>query len=251
MVAKRIIPCLDVLNGFTVKGTNFNNIRQVGNPVEMGRVYAEQGADELVYLDINASYEGRGAFRKLVKNIASGINIPFTVGGGISTLDDAWALLDYGADKVSINSSALEIPSLIDEIAGKFGSQFVVVAIDAIEKEGVWNVMKKGGRYNANRELFEWSLEACERGAGEILFTSIGNDGTRDGFACRVISELSTKLQVPVIASGGAGSKKHFADVFNEGCADAALAASVFHSGEISILSLKRWLLDIGINVRI
>ena len=251
MVAKRIIPCLDVLNGATVKGVNFTDLRKVGDPVEMGKFYADEGADELVYLDINASYQGRGAFRKLVSRIASGINIPFTVGGGIASLEDARALLDYGADKVSINTSALNNPGLIDDIAGKFGSQFVVVAIDALEVDGVWRVMKMGGRYTAERELFEWANEACERGAGEILFTSIGNDGTCRGFACSTIAKLSSRLPVPVIASGGAGAEEHFADVFNYGYADAALAASVFHSGAISIGSLKRYMEDKGINVRI
>lgn len=251
MVTKRIIPCLDVLDGKTVKGVNFTNLREMGDPVEMGRFYASEGADELVYLDISASYEGRGTFRSLVSRIAGGINIPFTVGGGISSADDASALLDSGADKVSINTSALENPALIDKIAQKFGSQFVVVAIDAVETDGVWHVMKKGGRFAANRELFEWSKEACRRGAGEILFTSVGHDGTRGGFACNTLSLLSTMLPVPIIASGGAGNMNHFAHVFNEGKADAALAASVFHSGEIPIPKLKRWLIEQGINVRV
>lgn len=251
MVTKRIIPCLDVLDGKTVKGVNFINIREMGNPVEMGRFYACEGADELVYLDISASYEGRGTFRSLVSRIARGINIPFTVGGGISSADDASALLDSGADKVSINTSAIENPVLIDKIAKKFGSQFVVVAIDAVETDGVWRVMKKGGRIATNRELFEWSKEASMRGAGEILFTSVGHDGTRGGFACNTLSSLGTTLSVPVIASGGAGNMNHFARVFNEGKADAALAASVFHSGEIPIPNLKRWLTEQGINVRV
>ncbi len=251
MVAKRIIPCLDVLDGMTVKGVNFKNLREIGDPVEMGRFYANEGADELVYLDINASYEGRGAFLSLVSKIAGGINIPFTVGGGISSLDDASALLDYGADKVSINTSALEKPYLIDEIARKYGSQFIVVAIDAKEEDGVWRVLKKGGRDDAGRELFEWATEASERGAGEILFTSVGNDGTRNGFACKAIARLSQMLTIPVIASGGAGKEEHFADVFNYGYADAALAASIFHDGDISIKALKGWLRDNGVNVRI
>ncbi|MDD4058994.1 MAG: imidazole glycerol phosphate synthase subunit HisF [Bacteroidales bacterium] len=251
MVAKRIIPCLDVLDGITVKGVNFINIIEIGDPVEMGRFYAEEGADELVYLDINASYEGRGAFHNLVSRIASGINIPFTVGGGITSLEEASALLDFGADKVSINTSALENPGLIDKIAAKYGSQFIVVAIDAVEESGQWRVLKKGGRYDAKRELFEWAKEACERGAGEILFTSVGNDGTRDGFACNTIAKLSRGLPVPVIASGGAGCKEDFADVFSDGYADAALAASVFHNGDISINLLKRWLNEKNINVRI
>jgi len=251
MVRKRIIPCLDVLDGKTVKGVNFVNLTEMGDPVEMGRFYTEQGADELVYLDISASYEGRGTFRNLVSRIAKGINIPFTVGGGISSEDDAWALLDAGADKVSVNTSALENPALIDKIASKFGSQFIVVAVDAVDRNGIWQVLKKGGRFEAGRELAEWSKEACSRGAGEILFTSVGRDGTRAGFACNTLSLLSTILPVPVIASGGAGNKSHFADVFNEGKADAALAASVFHSGEISIPELKKWLCGQGIEVRI
>lgn len=251
MVKKRIIPCLDVLDGKTVKGVNFINLREMGDPVEMGRFYAEQGADELVYLDISASYEGRGTFRNLVSRIAKGINIPFTVGGGISSADDASALLDSGADKVSVNTSALENPDLIDKIASKFGSQFIVVAVDALERDGLWQVMKKGGRYAANRELFEWSEEACSRGAGEILFTSVGHDGTRGGFACSTLSLLSSMLPVPVIASGGAGNMSHFAQVFSDGKADAALAASVFHSGEIPVPVLKKWLDSQGINVRI
>ena len=251
MVRKRIIPCLDVLDGKTVKGVNFINLREMGDPVEMGRYYAEQGADELVYLDISASYEGRGTFRNLVSRIAKGINIPFTVGGGISSADDASALLDSGADKVSVNTSALENPDLIDKIASKFGSQFIVVAVDALERDGLWQVMKKGGRYAANRELFEWSKEACSRGAGEILFTSVGHDGTRGGFACSTLSLLSSMLPVPVIASGGAGNMSHFAQVFSDGKADAALAASVFHSGEIAIPVLKKWLDSQGIDVRI
>lgn len=251
MVRKRIIPCLDVLDGKTVKGVNFINLREMGDPVEMGRFYTEQGADELVYLDISASYEGRGTFRNLVSRIAKGINIPFTVGGGISSADDASALLDSGADKVSVNTSALENPDLIDKIASKFGSQFIVVAVDALERDGLWQVMKKGGRYAANRELFEWSKEACSRGAGEILFTSVGHDGTRGGFACSTLSLLSSMLPVPVIASGGAGNMSHFAQVFSDGKADAALAASVFHSGEIAIPVLKKWLDSQGIDVRI
>lgn len=251
MVRKRIIPCLDVLGGKTVKGVNFVNLTEMGDPVDMGRFYAEQGADELVYLDISASYEGRGSFRNLVSRIAKGVNIPFTVGGGISSADDASALLDAGADKVSVNTSALENPALIDKIASKFGSQFIVVAVDAVEKDGFWQVMKKGGRFYADRELFEWSEEACSRGAGEILFTSVGHDGTRAGFACSTLSLLSTMLPVPVIASGGAGTMSHFADVFYEGKADAALAASVFHSGEIPVPELKRWLAGQGISVRL
>ena len=251
MVRKRIIPCLDVLDGKTVKGVNFINLREMGDPVEMGRFYAEQGADELVYLDISASYEGRGTFRNLVSRIAKGINIPFTVGGGISSADDASALLDSGADKVSVNTSALENPDLIDKIASKFGSQFIVVAVDALERDGLWQVMKKGGRFETGRDLYGWAEEACNRGAGEILFTSVGHDGTRGGFACDSLSKLSTFLPVPVIASGGAGEMSHFAHVFNEGKADAALAASVFHSGEIAIPELKRWLAGQGIDVRI
>jgi cyclase len=251
MVAKRIIPCLDVLNGRTVKGINFINLREIGDPVEMGRFYAENGADELVYLDIDASYQGRGAFLSLVRKIAAGVKIPFTVGGGISSLEDASALLDNGADKVSINSSALENPRLIDDIALKYGSQFVVVAIDALESAGVWRVLTKGGRYKTNRELFGWAKEVAERGAGEILFTSVGNDGTHKGYACDSTARLGGMINIPIIASGGAGEMSHFADVFICGEADASLAASVFHNGSITIGSLKRYLKDRGINVRV
>lgn len=251
MLAKRIIPCLDIKDGQTVKGVNFINIRNVGDPVEMGALYAEQGADELVFLDITATHEGRKTFVDLVKKIAREINIPFTVGGGISELRDAEALLSAGADKISINSSAVKNPQLIDELARNFGSQFVVLAIDAHgDEEGHWTVTVNGGRMRTDKELFSWAREGEERGAGEILFTSMNHDGTKNGFACDELARLSEMLQIPVIASGGAGSMEHFAEVFTRGKADAGLAASIFHFREITIPGLKRYLTEQGIVVR-
>lgn len=251
MLAKRIIPCLDIKDGQTVKGVNFINIRNVGDPVEMGALYAEQGADELVFLDITATHEGRKTFVDLVKKIAREINIPFTVGGGISELRDAEALLSAGADKISINSSAVKNPQLIDELARNFGSQFVVLAIDAHgDEEGHWTVTVNGGRIRTDKELFSWAREGEERGAGEILFTSMNHDGTKNGFACDELARLSEMLQIPVIASGGAGSMEHFAEVFTRGKADAGLAASIFHFREITIPGLKRYLTEQGIVVR-
>ena len=251
MVAKRVIPCLDVKNGRTVKGVNFLGLRDVGDPVELGAVYAAQGADELVYLDISASHEGRKTFVELVRRIAEGINIPFTVGGGISSLDDASRMLDAGADKISINSAAIADPSLIGKIAGKYGNQFVVCAIDAKCLDGVWRATTHGGRKMTDKELMSWAKEAQERGAGEILFTSMDHDGTKGGYPCEIYARLSEELSIPVIASGGAGSSKDIADVLTIGRADAALAASIFHFREISISELKKELFDRNINVRL
>ena len=251
MLAKRIIPCLDIKDGQTVKGTNFVNLREAGDPVEMGKAYSEQGADELVYLDITASHEGRKTFTQLVTRIAQEINIPFTVGGGINELADVDRLLNAGADKVSINSAALRRPEFIDEIARHFGSQVCVVAIDAKQTENGWNCYLNGGRIETERNLFDWAKEANERGAGEILFTSMNHDGVKNGYANEALRQLSDTLSIPVIASGGAGNIEHFRDTFIDGHSDAALAASVFHFGEISIPSLKKYLKEEGISIRI
>ena len=252
MVAKRIIPCLDVKEGRTVKGINFVGLQDVGDPVELGAYYSACGADELVYLDISATREGRGTFTELVKKISGRINIPFTVGGGISSLDDASRLLDAGADKISINSSAIANPSLIDAIAGKYGNQFVVVAIDAqLFPDGRWMATTHGGSKPSDKELFSWALEAQERGAGEILFTSMDHDGTRAGYPCETFAKLSEVISIPIIASGGAGCMQDIADVLSAGRADAALAASIFHYGEIGIRELKEQLLAQGIEVRL
>lgn len=250
MLAKRIVPCLDIKDGQTVKGTNFVNLRQAGDPVELGQAYSQQGADELVYLDITASHEGRKTFTDLVRRIAATINIPFTVGGGINELSDVDRLLNAGADKVSINSAALRRPELIDEIARHFGSQVCVVAIDAKETEEGWNCYLNGGRIPAGRGLFDWAREANERGAGEILFTSMNHDGVKTGFANEALARLADEVSIPVIASGGAGTMEHFRDAFLQGKADAALAASVFHFGEIGIPELKSYLCAQGIEVR-
>lgn len=251
MLAKRIIPCLDIKNGQTVKGTNFINLREAGDPVELGQLYSEQGADELVYLDITASHEGRKTFTDLVKRIAACINIPFTVGGGIHELSDVECLLNAGADKVSVNSAAIRNPQLIDDIAQHFGSQVCVVAIDARQTEKGWKCYLNGGRVETEKDLFNWAHEANERGAGEILFTSMDHDGVKNGYANKALAILSDTLTIPVIASGGAGNKQHFKDAFTQGKADAALAASVFHFGEIPIPELKAYLHTEGINVRI
>ena len=250
MLAKRIVPCLDIKDGQTVKGTNFVNLRQAGDPVELGQAYSLQGADELVYLDITASHEGRKTFTDLVRRIAATINIPFTVGGGINELSDVDRLLNAGADKVSINSAALRHPELIDEIARHFGSQVCVVAIDAKETEEGWNCYLNGGRIPAGRGLFDWAREANNRGAGEILFTSMNHDGVKTGFANEALARLADEVSIPVIASGGAGTMEHFRDAFLQGKADAALAASVFHFGEIGIPELKSYLCAQGIEVR-
>lgn len=251
MLAKRIIPCLDIKDGQTVKGTNFVNLRQAGDPVELGKTYSEQGADELVYLDITASHEGRKTFTELVRRIAAEISIPFTVGGGIHELQDVDRLLNAGADKVSINSAAIRNPELVDDIARHFGSQVCVVAIDARQTETGWKCYLNGGRVETDRYLMEWAREVNDRGAGEILFTSMDHDGVKTGYANQALAELSGLLSIPVIASGGAGKKEHFRDAFLEGKADAALAASVFHFGEIPIPELKHYLCNEGINVRL
>lgn len=250
-LAKRIIPCLDVKDGQTVKGTNFVDLRQAGDPVLLGKAYSKAGADELVFLDITASHEGRKTFTEMVSRVAAEINIPFTVGGGINALDDVKRLLGAGADKVSVNSAALRNPSLIDEISGHFGSQVCVCAIDAHQEDGGWYCYLNGGRIRTERQLLEWALEAQDRGAGEILFTSMNHDGVKTGFANEALAMLSDELNIPVIASGGAGKKEHFLDAFRIGKADAALAASVFHFGEIPIPELKEYLQREGINVRI
>jgi cyclase len=252
MLAKRIVPCLDVKDGTTVKGINFVNFRDAGDPVELGKLYSEQGADELVYLDITASHEGRKTFLDLVRRVAANISIPFTVGGGINELKDVDALLNAGADKVSVNSAAIRRPELIEEIAKNFGSQVCVVAIDANPIKGTleWLCYLNGGRIPTDKNLFTWAKEAENRGAGEILFTSMKHDGVKAGYANEALRTLSLSLGIPIIASGGAGEKEHFRDVFIKGKADAALAASVFHFGEIKIKELKRYLNGEGIIVR-
>ena len=250
MLAKRIVPCLDIRDGKTVKGVNFLNVKDVGDPVELGAEYARQGADELVFLDITASHEKRKTLKDLVERIAKHINIPFTVGGGVSELADAEALLAAGADKLSINSAVVRNPKLIDEIALNFGSQFCVVAIDAKFENGTWTIYVNGGRIPTDRELFEWAKEAEERGAGEILFTSMNHDGTKKGFANEALASLSDILSIPIIASGGAGNMDHYVDVFTKGKADAGLAASIFHFKEISVPQLKNYLKKHNINVR-
>jgi len=251
MITKRIIPCLDIKNGRTVKGTNFVNLRDAGDPVELAKVYSETGADELVFLDISATEERRKTLSDLVLRVASQVNIPFTVGGGISSVEDVDILLQNGADKVSINSSAVKRPELINELAAKFGSQCVVVAIDAKHIDGQWVVHLVGGKVPTELNLFDWAKEVEQRGAGEILFTSMDNDGTKDGFANDALARLSEDLNIPIIASGGAGNVQHFADTFTEGKADAALAASVFHFKEIEIPALKKELKAQGIPVRL
>ncbi len=251
MLAKRIIPCLDIKDGTTVKGINFLGLRNVGDPVELGQKYAAEGADELVYLDISATNEGRKTFAELVTRIAEGIDIPFTVGGGISSVDDAGRLLLAGADKVTVNSAAVRRPELVDEIAGRYGSQFIVVAIDAKTIDGQWVVTTHGGKRLSERELFSWAKEAQERGAGEILFTSMDHDGTKSGYPCETYARLCDMLSIPVVASGGAGSVEDIAEVLTVGKADAALAASIFHYGEIPIPVLKRELDKKGINIRL
>ena len=251
MLAKRIIPCLDIKDGTTVKGINFVGLQQVGDPVELGKKYADEGADELVYLDISASLEGRKTFTELVTRIAQRINIPFTVGGGISTIEDAERLLHAGADKVSINTAAVLNPGLIDQIAAKYGNQFVVAAIDAKQVDGKWVVTTHGGSRFTDKELYTWAKEVQDRGAGEILFTSMDHDGTKNGYPCETYARLNEILSIPVIASGGAGTVAHIAEVLTDGKADAALAASIFHYGEIPIPVLKRELDKLNIPVRL
>ena len=251
MLTKRIIPCLDIKDGRTVKGINFVNIRDAGDPVELGAVYAKQGADELVFLDISATNEERKTFASLVREIAKYINIPFTVGGGISSVSDVAPLLESGADKVSINSAAVRNPQLIDELARAFGSQCIVLAIDARKMGNQWVVHTHGGKKPTDKKLFSWAKEGQERGAGEILFTSMDHDGTKQGFAIDALNKLHQLLNIPVIASGGAGNPEHFIDAFVLGNADAALAASIFHFGEIKVPDLKSHLSKKGINVRL
>lgn len=250
-LAKRIIPCLDVKNGETVKGTNFVHLRSAGDPVELGKAYSNAGADELVFLDITASFEGRKTFTDMVSRVAAEINIPFTVGGGINEMNDIDRLLNAGADKISINSAAIRHPGLIEQIAQHYGSQVCVCAIDARYDKDGWFCYVKGGRERTELNLFDWAKEAADRGAGEILFTSMNHDGVQKGFANDALARLADELTIPVIASGGAGTKEHFKDAFIKGKADAALAASVFHFGTIKIPDLKLYLREEGINVRI
>ncbi|MDG1038528.1 MAG: imidazole glycerol phosphate synthase subunit HisF [Polaribacter sp.] len=251
MLTKRIIPCLDIKNGRTVKGVNFVNLIDAGDPVILAKQYAELGADELVFLDISATLEGRKTMLEMVLKVAEQVNIPFTVGGGISSIKDVDALLKCGADKISINSSAVKRRELVNELSNKFGSQCVVVAIDAKQIDGEWMVHLAGGTIPTALNLFDWAKEVESRGAGEILFTSMNNDGTKAGFANEALAKLSTELNIPIIASGGAGTVQHFTDTFIEGKADAALAASVFHFGEIPILELKQELKKNNIPIRI
>ena len=251
MLAKRIIPCLDIKDGRTVKGVNFVDLRDAGDPVELAEIYSEEGADELVFLDISATEQKRKTLAELVYHVAEKVNIPFTVGGGISSVEDVDVLLQNGADKVSINSSAVKNPQLINDLVAKFGSQCIVVAIDAKKIDGEWLVHLVGGKVPTERKLFEWAREVEERGAGEILFTSMDHDGTKGGFANGALARLSTQLNIPIIASGGAGNIQHFADTFTVGKADAALAASVFHFKEIEIGILKEELKKNGIAVRL
>jgi cyclase len=251
MLSKRIIPCLDIKDGRTVKGVNFVNIRDAGDPVELAALYAQQGADELVFLDISATDEGRKTFASLVKDIARHINIPFTVGGGISSVADVAPLLEAGADKVSINSAAVRDPNLIDELSKAFGSQCVVLAIDARKVDNQWIVHTHGGKQPTEKKLFSWAKEGQSRGAGEILFTSMDHDGTKKGFAIDALSKLHDLLTIPVIASGGAGEAGHFMEVFILGKSDAALAASIFHFGEVKIPDLKLYLKQKQIDIRL
>ena len=251
MLTKRIVPCLDIKDGRTVKGVNFVDLRDAGDPVELAQRYAKEGADELVFLDISATEQKRKTLAAMVYNVAEKLNIPFTVGGGISAVEDVDILLKNGADKISINSSAVKRPDLINELAAKFGSQCIVVAIDAKQIEGNWKVHLVGGKVPTELNLFEWAKEVELRGAGEILFTSMDHDGTKNGFANEALARLSDELNIPIIASGGAGTMQHFADTFINGRADAALAASVFHFKEIEIRDLKNQLKKDGIPVRI
>lgn len=251
MLTKRIISCLDIKNGRTVKGVNFVDLKDAGDPVELAKKYAETGADELVFLDISATEERRATLIDLVRKVAAAINIPFTVGGGISSVADVDVLLRNGADKISINSSAVKNPDLINEIAAKYGSQCVVVAIDAKQIDGDWIVHLVGGKVPTELNLFDWAKEVEQRGAGEILFTSMNNDGTKNGFANEALAKLSEIVNIPIIASGGAGTMEHFAETFINGKADAALAASVFHYQEIEIPELKQFLKDKNIAIRV
>ena len=251
MLAKRIIPCLDIKNGRTVKGVNFLNLRDAGDPVALAKQYAENGADELVFLDISATLESRSTTIEMVRNVAEQIDIPFTVGGGVSTKEGVESLLKSGADKVGVNSAAIKRPELINELSNAFGNQCIVVAIDAKEVDGKWLVHLAGGTIPTDLDLFEWAKEVESRGAGEILFTSMNNDGVKTGFANEALAQLSETVNIPIIASGGAGTMQHFVEVFKEGKADAALAASVFHFGEIAINDLKKELQTNQINIRL
>jgi cyclase len=250
MLTKRIIPCLDVMNGRTVKGVNFENLRDAGDAVELGALYAAQGADELVFLDITATHEKRKTLTELVRNVSAAINIPFTVGGGISSIEDVRTVLMNGADKVSINSAAVRNPQLINELSREFGNQCIVLAVDVKFEAGEWSVFLNGGKIPSGFNAQEWIREAVDRGAGEILLTSMNNDGMKNGFAVELTKEISEMVSVPVIASGGAGSMEDFLDVFANGKADAALAASIFHFREIEIAPLKNYLMANGIAVR-
>jgi cyclase len=250
MLAKRIIPCLDIKDGRTVKGVNFVDLKDAGDPVELGKKYCDEGADELVFLDITATHEKRKTLAALAKNIAQHLNIPFTIGGGISSVNDASHLLEAGADKISVNSAAVKNPDLINQLAYTFGNQFVVVAIDAKQINGEWFVYLNGGRLATDIPLFQWAKEAENRGAGEILFTSMDHDGTKNGFACQALAEMSDLVGIPIIASGGAGNIDHFSEVFTVGKADAGLAASIFHFNEVNIPELKQALKSSGISVR-
>ena len=251
MLTKRIIPCLDIKDGRTVKGINFENIRDAGDPVELAIEYAKQGADELVFLDITATNERRKTLAELVTRIAKHINIPFTVGGGISSIEDVSVLLSAGADKISVNTSAIKNPQLIKDLAKQFGSQCVVLAIDTKFEDGEWFVYLNGGRVKTDLRTIDWATQAVKLGAGEILLTSMNNDGTKDGFALDIIAQISEAVNVPIIASGGAGTLQHFKDVFLNGKADAALAASVFHYKEIGIPELKQYLRENNIEIRL
>ncbi|MGY8948264.1 MAG: imidazole glycerol phosphate synthase subunit HisF [Flavobacteriales bacterium] len=251
MLTKRIIPCLDVKDGRTVKGVNFVNLRDAGDPIELAKKYADQNADELVFLDISATEQKRKTLTELVRKVAQAIDIPFTVGGGISSVEDVEVLLQNGADKVSINSAAVKRPELINELAAKFGSQCIVVAMDAKQINGEWKIHLVGGKVPTEINLFDWAIEVAKRGAGEILFTSMDHDGTKNGFANKALAKMSQEVNVPVIASGGAGTTKHFIDAFTEGKADAALAASIFHFGEIAVPDLKKELKKQQIAVRL
>jgi len=251
MLTKRIIPCLDIKDGRTVKGINFKDLKDAGDPVELATYYAAQGADELVFLDITATHENRKTLLDMVGKVAQMLNIPFTVGGGISSSEDVAQILKAGADKIAINSSAVRNPVLIEELANRFGSQCVVVAVDARESEMGWEVYLNGGRIPTGIKLMDWLQEAERRGAGEILFTSMNQDGTKTGFANEALAEISETIKIPLIASGGAGNMQHFVDAFDKGKADAALAASVFHYKEIEIPELKNYLKSKGIPVRL
>lgn len=251
MLTKRIIPCLDIKDGRTVKGVNFVGLRDAGDPVELAERYSKEGADELIFLDITATKEGRKTLVNMVEKVARKVNIPFTVGGGISSIEDVNILLRAGADKVSINSSAVKNPQLINDLANKFGSQCIVLAVDAKLIDGIWKVFLVGGRVETELNLFDWVKEGVKRGAGEILFTSMDNDGTKNGFANDALKRLSEEVNVPIIASGGAGTIQHFVDAFKEGKSDAVLAASVFHFKEIEIVDLKNELVKQGIKIRL